>query len=144
LVDYFQPLDPRPVAPDNDDRSHEASILQVAVGAADALDDVRDALLSAVACFQGLGSTALGVDRVRLQAAWNADSDESQDSAAFAQSDKARQVARDLGSNRLKTLVSRYTGVLDKRLPIVQRIVGPDSEISLVAPIKELLAEAKR
>lgn len=144
LVDYFQPLDAQPVAPDNDDRSHEASILQVAVGAADALDEVRDALLSAVACFQGLGSTALGVDRVRLQAAWNADSDESQDSAAFAQSDKARQVARDLGSNRLKTLVSRYTGVLDKRLPIIQRIVGPDSEISLVAPIKELLAEAKR
>lgn len=144
LVDYFRPLDAPPVAPDNDDRSQETSILQVAVAAADALDEVREALLGAVACFQGPGTTALGVDRVRLQAAWNADNDDSQDSSVLAQSDKARQIARDLGSNRLKTLVSRYTGVLDKRLPIIQRVVGPNPEVGLVVPIKELLAEAKR
>ena len=144
LVDYFRPLDAPPVAPDKDDRSHEASILQVAVGAADALDEVRDVLLDAVACFQGPGSTALGVDRVRLQAAWKADSDESQDSAVLAPSEKARQIARDLGTNRLKILVSRYTGVLDTRLAVIQRIAGSNPEISLVAPIKELIAEAKR
>jgi hypothetical protein len=144
LVDYFRPLDAPPVAPDNDDRSHEGSILQVAVAATDALDEVREALLGAVACFQGPGTTALGVDRVRLQAAWNADNDDSQDSAVLAQSEKARQIARDLGSNRLKTLVSRYTGVLEKRLPIIQRVVGPNPEVSLVVPIKELLSEAKR
>ena len=144
LGDYFRQLDAPPVAPDNDDRSQEASILQVAVAAADALDEVREVLLDSVACFQGPGSTALGVDRVRLQAAWNADNDDSRDSAVLAESDKARQIARDLGSGRLRTLVSRYTGVLDKRLPTIQRLVGPNPEISLVAPIKELLAEAKR
>ncbi len=144
LEDYFRSLDAPPVAPETDDRSHEASIQQVAVMAADALDEVREVLLASVACFQGPGSTALGVDRVRLQTAWNADNDDSQDPAVLAQSDKARQIARDLGSGRLKTLVSRYTSVLDKRLPIIQRLVGPNPEISLVAPIKELLAEAKR
>ena len=144
LVDYFRPLDAPPIAPDKDDRSHEASILQVAVAAADGLDEMRDVLLDAVACFQGPGSTALGVDRVRLQAAWKADNDDSQDSAVLTQSEKARQIARDLGSNRLKTLVSRYTGVLDTRLAVIQRIAGSNPEISLVAPIKELIAEAKR
>jgi hypothetical protein len=144
LVDYFRPLDAPPVPPDKDDRNPEAPILQMAVEAADALGDVRAVLLDAVGCFQGTGSQVQAVDRVRLQAAWNAKDDESQDSALLAQSDKARQIARDLGASRLKTLVSRYIGVLDKRLPTVQRIVGPVAEVSLVAPVKELMAEAKR
>lgn len=144
LVDYFRPLDVPPVPPENDDRNPEAPILQMVVEAADALGEVRIVLLDAVSCFQGGGSQVQAVDRVRLQAAWNDRDDESQDSALLAQSDKARQIARDLGSTRLKTLVSRYIGVLDKRLPTVQRIVGPVPDVSLVAPVKELLAEARR
>ncbi|MHB1056923.1 MAG: protein DpdH [Rhodanobacter sp.] len=145
LTDYFRPLETPPFIPDMEDRSVEAQILQLAAGAGEALADVRGVLKDAVACFQGAtGTTALAVDRVRLQTAWNAKSDDSQDPTLLSQSDKTRQIARDLGSGRLRTLVTRYTGVINKRLPAIKRIVGPVADVSLVAPIKELMAEAKR
>jgi hypothetical protein len=144
LVDYFRRLEAPASTLDKEDHSHEAQILQMTVEAADALDDVRGALLDAVACFQGTGSQVHAIDRVRLQAAWNAQVDDGQSQSLFTQSDKARQIAQALGVNRLKTLVSRYTGVLDKQLPTIKRIVGPLPEVSLVAPIKDLMVEAKR
>ena len=144
LVDYFQSPQEVLFAPGNEDRSPETPILELSAEAVVALEEVRDALLESVACFQGTGSQVMAVDRVRLQSAWNAKDDDSPDSALPATADKARQIARSLSSNRLKAVVTRYTSVLDKRLPTIHRLVGPDPEVSLVAPIKNLRNEARR
>jgi hypothetical protein len=146
LSDYFAPLAKPVEAPDPTDRSPAAMVAAAASRAANSLPQVQQALLDAVACFQGnkKGSQAHAVDQQRLVKAWRANETgdaPQQITPDFAQ---AREAANELLTGRLDVLLNRYRAAVEGLVSAVRTLVGNDADISLVAPLRQLVLRARQ